>query len=176
MLVALDLITWHLQMSFFPLKRKRRSQALHDLQHTARIRLCRALWCPLFTERPCPALSPALISATQWRPGCAAVTSGARQSCSHTFTARRGTTQTDTDSKTHVGDGPCRSGDVIQWWQTKGHVYCERLHQGALYRIFFFFFCTTVIPTVLWMGFHRSGTATWMSAWIIFFIFFLRLF
>lgn len=140
MLVALDLITWHLQMSFFPLKRKRRSQALHDLQHTARIRLCRALWCPLFTERPCPALSPALISATQWRPGCAAVTSGARQSCSHTFTARRGTTQTDTDSKTHVGDGPCRSGDVIQWWQTKGHVYCERLHQGALYRNFFFFF------------------------------------
>lgn len=175
MLVALDLITWHLQMSFFPLKRKRRSQALHDLQHTARIRLCRALWCPLFTERPCPALSPALISATQWRPGCAAVTSGARQSCSHTFTARRGTTQTDTDSKTHVGDGPCRSGDVIQWWQTKGHVYCERLHQGALYRIFFFF-CTTVIPTVLWMGFHRSGTATWMSAWIILFLFFLRLF
>lgn len=176
MLVALDLITWHLQMSFFPLKRKRRSQALHDLQHTARIRLCRALWCPLFTERPCPALSPALISATQWRPGCAAVTSGARQSCSHTFTARRGTTQTDTDSKTHVGDGPCRSGDVIQWWQTKGHVYCERLHQGALYRIFFFFFLHYSDSN----GFMNEISQKWNRNLNVslnyFFLFFLRLF
>lgn len=104
---------------FCLLQREWRSEALYDLQHTTRIRLCWALRRPLLTERPCPALSPALLSATQWRPGCSAVASSTRQSRSHAFSTRRGT-QTLTDSKTHSGASACRSRNVIQRKETKG--------------------------------------------------------
>lgn len=92
---CVTLIEWFFSPSFKQCEW--RSEALYDLQHTTRIRLCWALRRPLLTERPCPALSPALLSATQWRPGCSAVTSSTRQSCSHAFSTRRGT-QTLTDS------------------------------------------------------------------------------
>lgn len=120
------------------LQREWRSEALYDLQHATRIRLCRALRRPLLTERPCPALSPALLSATQWRPGCPAVTSSTRQSGSHAFSTTCRGTQTLTDSQTHSRAAACRSRDVIQRKEPKGHVYCilrKWLHRGAMCKV-----------------------------------------
>lgn len=147
-----------------------RSEALYDLQHTTRIWLCWALRRPLLTERPCPALSPALLGATQWRPGCSAVTSSTRQRCRHAFSTCRGT-QTLTDSKTHSGTPARSSRDVIQQKETTGHVYCflrEWLHRGAMCK---FLHYSDSIGFVNGISQIEVGPRTWMSAWTLFFFF-----
>lgn len=148
------------------LQRERRGEALYDLQDASWIRLCRALWRALFVKRPCPALSPALVSATQWRPGCSAVASGTRQICSHAFSTHRGT-QAFTDSEPHGGTAACHSGNVTQRnfkKDTKGHVYCilqEWLHQGAMCKVLHY---SETIWVCEWDFTNRSGTGPWMSA------------
>lgn len=138
-----------------PLQREWRSEALHDLQNSSWIRLRRALRRALFTKRPCSALPPALISATQWRSGCSALTSGTCQICSHAFATSRGT-QTYTDCKPHGGNAACHSGNVTQQRKQrhKGHVYCilqEWLHQGAMCEVLHY---SETIWVLRW-GFHE---------------------